>query len=238
LVQALQDSSFEVRFQAGEALRQIDPLWKSEALTHVITEAERLVADPTKDRDLRRNTALLLERLAEPPLQASPLLRQALLGDNQQLLNLHIEALYATNWPSNVRVECLASLVGYQQDYNVRIAAAEALGKMGRAASNACTALESALQDEWPFVRASAAKTLGQIGLPRDRVVGLLEGALHDESTQVQVEAAAALWELGAADAEGIRPVLVQGLGHKLTRVKERATEVLEQMKTPTPASP
>jgi HEAT repeat protein len=222
-----------LRFQAAEALRRIDPLWQSESLARVITEAERLVADSAKDRDLRRNTAVMLEQLGGQPLQASPLLRKALLGDNQQLLNLRVEALYATNWPPGARVECLAGLLGYQQDYNVRVAAAEALGKMGRAASNAYPALETALRDEWPFVRASVAKALGEIGVPRDKVVGLLEAAGRDESAQVRVEAAAALWELGAADAEEIRPVLVQGLRHKLARVQERAADVLEQMKSP-----
>jgi HEAT repeats len=112
-----------------------------------------------------------------------------ILGENQQLLNLRVEALYATNWPPSVRAEYLAGLVEYQPDYNVRIAAAEALGKIGPTASNACAALGTALRDEWPFVRASAAKALGQIRLPRDRVVGLLRAALHDASAQVQVKA-------------------------------------------------
>jgi HEAT repeat protein len=228
LVNALRDSDLQVRLEAAEVLRQIDPGWSDDALRQIISEATQIVLNPTARRDVRQNMARLLPSLDPKALNSVPFLRDALMSNNQQLLALRVEALYLTNGPS--RMGDLIKLLAYQPDYNVRIAAAETLGRLGPDAGPALSALQGALEDQWPFVRASATKAVARIGTPKTQIVPLLEQQLHDSSLQVQVEAAAGMWSLGQADADQLRPLLQEALNHKLSRVRARAAEILEQM--------
>lgn len=85
-------------------------------------------------------------------------------------------------------------------DYNVRIAAADALRDIGAPAAAAVPALQKALADRHPTLRQASARALGQIGDKSAPVVGALRESLQDPELSVQLAAA---WSLHKVDPEG-----------------------------------
>ncbi len=99
-------------------------------------------------------------------------------------------------------VRGLIKALGYQKDWDVRTAAAIALGEIGD--TRAVEPLSAWLKHEWSHVREAAAKALGEIGDPR--AVEPLTAALKDKDINVRRVAAKALGDIG--DARAVEPLI------------------------------
>jgi len=96
------------------------------------------------------------------------------------------------------------------EDPNVRLDAAKALGRLGAAAREAVPALAQALQDDDARVREEAAGTLARVGSPHAvPAIPALIAILSDENPRVRGMAALALGTMGAAAKEAV-PALVK----------------------------
>jgi HEAT repeat protein len=85
-------------------------------------------------------------------------------------------------------------------NYDVRIAAADALRDMGAQAAAAVPELQKSLVDRHPTLRQASARALGQIGDKSASVISALRQSLQDSELSVQLAAA---WALHTLDAEG-----------------------------------
>ena len=113
----------------------------------------------------------------------------------------------------------LIEALGYQDDHNVRFAAALALGRVGD--SRAVNPLISALEDQ-PRVREAAAKALGEIGDPS--AVRNLIAALEDADWEISSTIAKALGKIG--DPRATKP-LINLLRDKSKNVRWPASQAL-----------
>jgi HEAT repeat protein len=117
-------------------------------------------------------------------------------------------------------VDGLIEALGYQDDHNIRLAAATALGRIGD--SRAVDPLVSALEDQ-PRVREVAAMALGEIG--DHRAVDSLIVALEDADWEIRSTIAKALGKIGDPRAA---KSLVNLLGDKSENVRWYASQALE----------
>jgi HEAT repeat protein len=85
-------------------------------------------------------------------------------------------------------------------NYDVRIAAADALRDIGLPATAAVPQLIQALRDRHPTLRQASARALGQIGDKSAPVIGALRESLQDSELSVQIAAA---WSLHKLDPAG-----------------------------------
>ena len=86
---------------------------------------------------------------------------------------------------------------------DVRINAAEALGKIGtpKAIKTAMSVLIQLLQERDEYVRANAASVLGKIGEGAKDAVSTLIQALQDTDGHVRINAVQALEKIGTPEA-------------------------------------
>ena len=117
-------------------------------------------------------------------------------------------------------VEGLIDALNYQEDHNIRLAAASALGTMGD--GRAVEPLIAALDDE-RGVNEVAALALGEIG--DLRAVEPLTKTLGDENWEVRSSAAKALGKIG--DGRAVDP-LVNLLGDRNENVRWHTSQALE----------
>lgn len=117
-------------------------------------------------------------------------------------------------------VDGLIEALNYQDDHNIRLAAASALGNVGNA--RAVDPLISALDDE-QGVNEMAALALGEIGDPR--AVEPLTAKLNDENWELRSSAAKALGKIG--DDRAVDP-LINLLRDKNEIVRWHALQALE----------
>lgn len=103
-------------------------------------------------------------------------------------------------------VEGLIEALSYQDDANVRRAAAEALGQVG--GSQAAEALVAALRDPQEPVRKAAAEALGKVG--DADTVKLLEPLVGDSDENVRRAALEAVIRIGGRKRE-VKPSAVIG---------------------------
>jgi serine/threonine-protein kinase len=129
-------------------------------------------------------------------------------------------------------VPALADALADKQD-DVRLRAAEALGKFGALAKAAVPALVNALNGP-DLVAAEAAKSLGKIGLAASAAVPALGAALGRSAVDVRREAARALVRLGPA-AEPAVGALIEALqdakGDRV--VRQQAADALGRIGPP-----
>jgi len=123
-------------------------------------------------------------------------------------------------------VKGLIRALGYKKDWEVRAAAARALG--GIKDPRAVEPLIAALKDEDSDVRKAAARALGEIKDPR--AVEPLIAALEDEELRVRAAAAEALGQIG--DARAVAP-LIAALKDTDKYVRKAATEALGKIGAP-----
>jgi HEAT repeat protein len=117
-------------------------------------------------------------------------------------------------------VDGLIEALEYQDDHNIRLAAATALGRIGD--PRAVDPLISALEDQ-PRVREVAAMALGEIGDPR--AVESLIRALEDADWELRSMIAKSLGKIG--DPRTAKP-LVNLLRDKSENVRWYASQALE----------
>lgn len=117
------------------------------------------------------------------------------------------------------------------EDREVRINAAEGVGKQGKKAISRATidGLSGALRDPFPPVRQSCAAILGSYGPEGKGAIGALMEALKDDSPDVAAVAQASLVKIGPA---AIAP-MIAGLQDKDEKVQTACFHGLGQMGKP-----
>jgi HEAT repeat protein len=125
----------------------------------------------------------------------------------------------------------LVALLGERlsnEDWDVRSAAAQALGALGTAAREQAPLLGELLSDEISEVRSAAAQALGALGPAARDQAPLLAERLSDEDSNVRDAAAQALGALGeAAQAQAL---LVERLSDEDSGVRAAAVQALGAM--------
>ena len=101
------------------------------------------------------------------------------------------------------------------EDSNVRVSAAWAIGELGKVSDEVVGALLVVLRDKDSDVRGSAARALGELGQASDEVVAKLARALSSRSAEVMASTAMALGKLGVADERTIRTLAGMLRGHR-----------------------
>ncbi|NET68352.1 MAG: NACHT domain-containing protein [Moorea sp. SIO1G6] len=97
-------------------------------------------------------------------------------------------------------------------DSDVRITAASALGKLGNSSETVVNGLLALLEDNDSDVRMSAAYALGELGNSSDTVVNGLLALLEDNDSSVRSSAAHALGKLGNSSDTVVKENIVNGL--------------------------
>ena len=105
-------------------------------------------------------------------------------------------------------VPALASGAG-NTNARVRRVAVQALGAVGRTASNAIPVLSRCAKDEDEWVRKCAVEALRLIGIPTSQALEALHGSLSDLDGTVQIFAVQALYELGKPATNAV-PLLIE----------------------------
>jgi HEAT repeat protein len=126
----------------------------------------------------------------------------------------------------NKDIDGLIDALGYQDDHNIRLDAASALGRIGD--EKAVDPLIIALDDE-PRVREVSAKALGEIGDPRavDSLISMLDNA----DWEIRGTIAKALGKIGDPGAIN---TLIDLLQDKRENVRWYATQALENITSET----
>jgi HEAT repeat protein len=119
-------------------------------------------------------------------------------------------------------VDGLIDALGYQDDQNVRLAAASALGKLGD--SKAVDPLINAFDDD-SIVKEVAVISLGEIG--DSKAVLPLISLLEDENWEGRTSAVKALGKIG--DTRAVKPLLdiLKGNNQTLKWIAEKALETI-----------
>jgi HEAT repeat protein len=162
--------------------------------------------------ELKISQALMIELLLQTQLEAivEPLIK--LLQDCDipgQEMSIKI-----------VRSKAIKLLIQDLKSSDVRMRAAEALGKIG--SGKAIAPLIRALQDEYASVRGSAAEALGKIG--NDKAVEALIRALKDVDSDVRGRASEALEKIAS---DRTVELLIQALQDETPYVRGRSAHVL-----------
>jgi HEAT repeat protein len=199
----------------------------------------RLLAAPDRDRHLLKYMArhyldrsgdfLVEERQLYPKMEET-IIYLLELGTNS-LSPLEIKPLIAhiLNRLGVGHDQVLDSLLQALEYPNIRLAAADALGKLGKKDQRVVDTLLHTLGDEDSYVRRAAAVALGQLAAKDQRVVDALLQTLGDENSHFRREAAIALGQLGVKDQRGV-DALLQTLGDQDILVRRAAVDALGQL--------
>jgi HEAT repeat protein len=120
---------------------------------------------------------------------------------------------------------------------DVRQAAAEALGNMGRKATQAVPTLIRTLGDRDRFVRWTAAVALWEIDRRTRDTLPLLIAALHDDNWVRREETARVLGEMGPAARQAV-PALLDARTDEEDRVRSAAEQALARIAPKTAGTP
>lgn len=204
LIELLKDENYYVQDNVIHALEQIDPE------TGVIFALIKTMEGKTPIENM---TAV--QALGRIGPKAVPALIEAMQDEDSSMRE---SAIYALWWmqpqTDPEATEVVLALIKALGDENsdVRVRAADALGQIGPKASAAVPALIEALKDEDSSVRKSAAEALGKIGSETSVAVPALIKALKDEDSSVGSAAAYSLQQIGPEASESV-PALIEALG-------------------------
>ena len=199
-IASLEDPSVAVRVQGIDALRRI--LRVKPNSPHVVEALIRALGDSVDAVRMSAGVALTTEGVRAEG--AVPALHNA----------LHDSAHATVRWQSAVILGHLAPSAGQasvpvltealsDEEPQVRAAAAEALGKIGRASATALPQLFLQVRDPDATVRVKAVEALPNIA--RDTsIVDALVVAVSDSAPEVRRAAAAALGALGVSTSKSI----------------------------------
>jgi HEAT repeat protein/energy-coupling factor transporter ATP-binding protein EcfA2 len=179
---------------------------------------------PLRSRVLRP----LITRLADESLRQTGLAQYT---RYYQAVQACLERVYGSAAEA-LRSE-IVPLLG-DEDPEMRVTAARALGRLGQATPAVARVLHGALGDPDPRVRIAAAGALGWLGQATPEVVRALVGALGDADPLVRIAAARALGQLSQATPEVLR-ALCEALGDTEPQVRIEAARALGQLGQATP---
>ena len=215
LIGELQDGDSNVRSNAAYALSSI-----GEGAVDAVPALIQLLQDKGAERFVRVNVVLALSSIGAGAVDAVPALRQLLQDKDLYVRRIATEALESIGAPDTLEVlnapqkQKIERLIGelQEQDWDIRNSAAMALGQISmmgtsdaiKAAKDAISALNQALQDENVKVRMSAEQALGRINVSMAQ--GLLEEGLFAEAIAVyeklietHPDDSSYIWQLGDA---------------------------------------
>lgn len=200
LVTALNDEHETVRVLAADALSRLGSVGVSPLL--------QCFEDAESER--RALVAFALGRMGPKAKMAVPALKASLgevVGETRLNVGQALWQIEQHAWG----IPVLTQTLKYKPDANVRVASAEALGRIGTQAKRAVPDLAKSLSDESPLVRAAAATALAEIGKEAKPAVSELAEALEDEDLSVCAAAAFALGQIGP-DAKAAVTALEESL--------------------------
>ncbi|MDY6823210.1 MAG: HEAT repeat domain-containing protein [Thermodesulfobacteriota bacterium] len=231
LMEALNDSYYEVRQAAADALEAMLPAL-SEAEAQAVEVQINITRLESENWMVRRNAANKLAEMGRDASKAVPALILAMLDDSDwrsHYASVRIaaaRALGAIGFPARAANPALIEM-SKSDNYRVRLAAVEALGKIGpRSASNVIAALKDALDDPDFDVRREAASALGGFGVDAESTVDQLVKALSGPDFDVRRQAATSLGRIGPRSDEAIQ-ALVNTLDDRDADVRTAAVKAL-----------
>jgi HEAT repeat protein len=172
------------------------------------------VADVNIQRGLRDSDPALNVLVAAGPRILKPLV-DILQGDSstaQQAKAADVIGAIAYRNPAAPEIPGVVPALGSgaeNKDVGVRRVAVQALGSVGRTASNAIPVLSRCTKDEDSWVRKCAVEALRRIGTPTPQASKALHDSLSDPDGTVQIFAVQALYELGQPPTNAV-PLLIQ----------------------------
>jgi HEAT repeat protein len=239
LVVHLSDSSRQVRQQAEESLRQIDPSWLSSPLAQeAIPQLVERLSD--EQRAIRQLAAEVLNRLAadwiknERARRALPALIVRLIHESHHVRQAAEEVLtkLCPEWPASTEVQqvvpALADRLNHWND-GIRTAARNVLTRLdppwtdAPQARSALWKLVKRLTDFRPWMYRSAADSLVWVGKP---AVDVLIDGLSSWDLSRQKESAKVLGRIGPDAAKAV-PALVDQLTSHTAAVRAAMVEAL-----------
>jgi HEAT repeat protein len=223
LARDLLDRDVRVRIATATLLGRIGP-----AATDVVEALETALKD--NDARLRVAAASALWSVNQNPA-ALPALVQ-LLRDGDPSIRRDAALCLGANLGTKA-VPAVAALAKASWDENpdVQCAAAEALGRIGPAASQVVAPLVALLRSRQDSgVHSSAAEALGLIGPRASSAVGVLLEKLKDHDSLVRAHAALALWRIDRK-RDGLA-VALAGLSDRGYRTRITAAEALWSLKS------
>lgn len=218
LISALEDSAFEVRLSAAEALAKVGRIDIG-----VPFLVRQLRSEHVSERYF---AAQGLGNIGPDAKDAVPALARALEAD----ASVRCPAAIALG-QIRLAVGNVVQLLGQalqDEDRNVRWAAAGALGNIGAQAKEAIPLLRQALDDRDEGVRQTAAEALVKLGVP-GRAVPVLIASLEDKHWCNRRWAAKILGDVGPP-AKAAIPALRKALKDEHAEVREAATEALKKI--------
>ena len=125
------------------------------------------------------------------------------------------------------------ALVSGAENANARVRqlAVQALGSVGRTASNAIPVISRCTKDEHEWVRMCAVEALRRIGIPTSQALEALHGSLSDPNGTVQIFAVQALYAFGKPATNAV-PLLIQLTKNADDGVRCSAIQILGQVGT------
>jgi HEAT repeat protein len=227
------DKSTEVRQTAAEALGRLgkDARPATEPLTAALKD---------KSDTVRAAAAEALGRIGPDAKDAAPALVEAL-RDKKADRSVRLFAAFALGridpTPPNLAVAALGEVLrDAESPAEVRKAAADSLGLLGKGAEDAVPALAEALNDTKNVeVRRSAAVALAQIGSPAVKALPELRQATRDEDKFVRSHATHVLAGLGKDAADAIPDLVRLAKDDTVTEVRVAAIEALGLVGVRTP---
>jgi HEAT repeat protein len=187
-----------------------------------------LAALSDNDREVREHAATALGQIGRPARAAIPTLVNMLRSDEEFGARQHAASALGNIGEAGEALPALITALT-DPDINVRIVAAEALGKLGSAAAPAASQLLLVLKDMQTGregVRQQAAFALGKIGMATPNIISALCEARNDPHRDPRRFAVRALGDLGP-DAESAAIEVANALDDDEANVREDAAEAL-----------
>ena len=234
LVDVLDDDRYEVRAAGADAIEKIigpDPGEEDRDLM-VRVHINRL---ESKDWIARLNAANHLAEMGPEGADAVPALVSALLDKSDwnsrynEVRRAAAHALGEMRFAARAANPALIEASRFH-DYDVRLEAVKALGKIGpKNDTSVIEALKASLKDPDFDVRREAANSLGGFEVYADSTVPNLVNALSDQDFDVRREAAHSLGRIGPK-TDGTVEALVILLDDDYADVRKAATEALSNV--------
>ncbi|MFQ5731052.1 MAG: HEAT repeat domain-containing protein, partial [Planctomycetaceae bacterium] len=191
----------------------------------------RCAKDP--DTELQRKSLIALGAMGSlaTPAGINQLVDTLRSGDAPEVRDAAVEGL------STVGADAVPQLMAIldpdkEIDADDKARAALALGKMGPIAKDALEVLDSALDDEDPWVRINAAEAIWRISGQTTSPASALVLELESPDRQVRIRAVRLFTTLGPR-AKSAEPALKRLLTHKRGRVRRAATMALRAIQRP-----
>jgi HEAT repeat protein len=229
------DADFDTRRDAREALRRIAGRRDRVLVPRILATLDRLGARDGSD------LILAIASLDPPVKEAVPVFVDLMDSENESTRRSATSALGRMGGAALPAVPRLVDCLQHEGDQETRVAAAEALGRIGpKCAATAVPALAKAARDDkWPKVRSTALTALGEMGPAAKEAIPVLRAALKDPDGWISGAARNALLRVEPGKGEEVaaifdesRPVqkgiLYDDLSQLRTVLSARVPEVYE----------